>query len=67
METTVGKGDAFRKLGEHGIKMVVAGVILALEYLHDRGFIYCDLKPDNVLIGIDGYPLLSDFDLVKKG
>ena len=67
METTVGKGDAFRKLGEYGVKLVVAGVILALQYLHDRGFIYCDLKPDNVLIGTDGYPLLSDFDLVKKG
>jgi hypothetical protein len=27
MENTTGKGDAFRKLGEEGVKLVVAGII----------------------------------------
>jgi serine/threonine protein kinase len=50
LEKWRGKGDAFRKLGEDGIRMVLAGIVLGLEYLHLKGFIYCDLKTDNVLI-----------------
>lgn len=56
-----GKGNQFRKLGEQGVRMVLAGIVLGLEYLHERKYIYCDLKTDNVLIGANGYPLLSDF------
>lgn len=66
LETTTGKGDAFRRLGELGVRMVVAGVVMGIEYMHKRGLIYCDLKTDNVLIGIDGYPMLADFELAKK-
>lgn len=61
LEKTIGKGDAFRRLGENGIKMVVAGIVLGLEYLHQHNLIYCDLKTDNVLICSDGYPMLADF------
>ena len=34
--------------------------------MHHHGFIYCDLKVENVLIGKDGYPRLADFDLAAK-
>lgn len=47
--------------------MVLAGVVLGLEYLHNNKYIHCDLKVDNVLIGRDGYPLLSDLQLATKG
>ena len=65
LEKWRGKGDAFRKLQEVGIKFVLAGIVLGLQYLHNRGFIYCDLKTDNVLIDSAGYPLLSDFELMS--
>jgi serine/threonine protein kinase len=65
LERWRGKGDAFRRLGEEGIMMVLAGIILGLEYLHGKRLIYCDLKIDNVLIDRKGYPLLADFELIS--
>lgn len=46
--------------------MTVAGIILGLKHIHQKGLIYSDLKIDNVLIGSDGYPMLSDFQLTTN-
>lgn len=46
---------------------MAAGVILGLEYLHNKNIIYCDLKLENVLIGSDGYPILVDFEMAVNG
>ncbi|VAH88885.1 unnamed protein product [Triticum turgidum subsp. durum] len=44
-------------------RFYAAEVLLALEYLHVLGFVYRDLKPENVLLRGDGHVVLSDFDL----
>lgn len=40
-------------------------MVLAIEHLHKHNVIYRDLKPENVLIGTDGYIKITDFGLSK--
>ncbi|CAG9463429.1 unnamed protein product [Pedinophyceae sp. YPF-701] len=47
-------------------RFYVASIVLALEYLHDNGIIYRDLKPENVFIGSSGYVKLGDFGFAKS-
>ena len=42
--------------GEH-VRFYTSVLVLVLEHLHAKGFVYRDLKPDNVLLGERGYPL----------
>ncbi len=37
----------------------------ALQYSHARGLIHMDIKPSNVLITMDGQPMLLDFHLAR--
>lgn len=41
-------------------------MVEAFEYLHARGIIYRDLKPENLLIAANGYIKLTDFGFAKK-
>jgi serine/threonine protein kinase len=38
-----------------------ANIVLALEFLEGCKLVHGDLKPDNILIGADGYLVLTDF------
>ena len=42
-----------------------ANVFLALEHLHQAGLIYRDMKPENVLVGSDGYLCIIDMGFAK--
>ncbi|BAT79768.1 hypothetical protein LR48_Vigan04g036400 [Vigna angularis] len=47
-------------------KFYAAETLVALEYLHMKGIVYRDLKPENVLVREDGHIMLSDFDLCLR-
>lgn len=55
-----------RKLDEVRIKLLACELILAVQALHEQGFIHRDIKPENILIGSDGHIRLADFGLSKE-
>lgn len=51
---------------EQDARFFAACVLEAFAYLHERGIIYRDLKPENLLIDHQGYLKLTDFGFAKK-
>lgn len=48
------------------VKFYICEIIVALEKIHSKNIMYRDLKPENVLIDIDGHVKLTDFGLSKQ-
>jgi len=51
---------------EERVKFYTAQILLALNFIHSKGYAYRDLKPENIGIDENGYIKLLDFGLVKK-
>ena len=70
MEYASGR-DLFFMIHERGAlslfqtRAFVVQVVLALDHVHAKGFIYRDLKPENLLVREDGYLRLTDFGFAK--
>ncbi|KAG1668133.1 hypothetical protein FOA52_003920 [Chlamydomonas sp. UWO 241] len=50
---------------EKAAMFYAANVLKALEFLHERGIVYRDLKPENLLIDASGYLKMADFGFAK--
>lgn len=53
-------------INEEQIRFYAAEILLAIESLHNAGFVHRDLKPDNVFITKSGHCKLGDFGSAAK-
>jgi cGMP-dependent protein kinase 1 len=54
------------RFDEPTAQFIVGCVLEAFEYLHSRGIIYRDLKPENLMLAANGYVKLVDFGFAKQ-
>jgi len=55
-----------KRFSDSTASFYVACVILALDYLHAKGVIYRDLKPENLLLDSSGYVKITDFGFARQ-
>lgn len=50
---------------EEQAKFYFIEILYGLQYLHEQGIVYRDLKPENLFIDADGHIKIGDFGLSK--
>jgi serine/threonine protein kinase, bacterial len=54
-------------MNENAVRDILISLLPVLDYVHGRGIVHRDIKPDNIIIRhLDGKPVLIDFGAVKE-
>lgn len=61
----VQQGGPARRLELERVRIAIAQLANALEWLHGEGLVHCDLKPDNVRVTPRGRVVLIDFGFAR--
>ncbi|MCW5315351.1 protein kinase [Nostoc sp. KVJ3] len=52
---------------ETTVRQILLSLLPVLDYVHSKGIIHRDIKPDNIILrSVDGQPVLIDFGAVKE-
>jgi serine/threonine protein kinase, bacterial len=66
-QTLTAKLKSEGKLDEANVKSLLASILQILDYVHSKGIIHRDIKPDNIILrAADRQPVLIDFGAVKE-
>ncbi len=66
-QTLTAKVQQQGSVSESSVKEILTSILPVLDYVHSKGIVHRDIKPDNILIRYaDGKPILIDFGAVKE-
>ena len=54
-----------KKMNEEQAKYYFVEILLGIEHLHTLNIVYRDIKPENILLDVDGHVKIADFGLSK--
>ncbi|EXB61156.1 Mitogen-activated protein kinase kinase kinase A [Morus notabilis] len=55
-----------RRLPESEIRQHAKSILKGLSFMHAKGFVHCDIKPQNILVFDNGSVKIADFGLAKE-
>ena len=54
-----------RRFSEKLAKFYMCEILLGFRHLHENDIVYRDIKPENILVDMDGHIRIADFGLAK--
>ncbi|KAM3131149.1 hypothetical protein pb186bvf_016729 [Paramecium bursaria] len=60
------KLEIVKKMDEKQAQFYACEILLALEHIHQRNLIYCDLKLENILLDASNHIQLTDFGILRN-
>lgn len=55
----------FKRMTENEARLYFLELCLGIKHLHEKFIVYRDIKPENILLDIDGHLKIADFGLAK--